>query len=146
MDVSMLNARQRANVAGLRLKRDAIRRKYGNAVQIVTTDEEAANASGWMAMPLNLLNTNKQVTFRMDKQVVDTIKSKKLSETSREDIPDTNDVEDIVTALENSVNGTLGRVSAKNPKAKPEHKVAAAPMRDAVSVSDTDFIKSLLGK
>ncbi len=138
MDVSMLNARQRANVAGLRLKRDAIRRKYGNAVQIVTTDEEAANASGWMAMPLNLLNTNKQV--------VDTIKSKKLSETSREDIPDTNDVEDIVTALENSVNGTLGRVSAKNPKAKPEHKVAAAPMRDAVSVSDTDFIKSLLGK
>jgi hypothetical protein len=146
MDVSTLSARQRANVAGLQLKRDAIRRKYGNAVQIVTTDEEAANASGWMALPLNLINTNKQVTLRMDKQVIDTLKSKKLGETRREDIPDTADVEDIVTALENSVNGTIGRVSARKPEAKPAHKVVAVPKNDVASVSDTDFIKSLLGR
>lgn len=150
MDVSTLSARQRANVAGLQLKRDAIKRKYGNAVQIMTTDEEAANASGWMALPISLINTNKQITLRMDKQVIDTIKSKKLGEIHREDIPDTEDVEDIVTALENSVRGA----SAVAKPAKAVQKAATAIVSTVAkgakvatsAMSDADFIKNLLGK
>ena len=150
MDVSNLTPRQRANVAGLQLKRDAIRRKYGNSVQIITTDEEAANASGWMALPLSLINTNKQLTLRMDKQVVDTIKSQKLGEISRESMPDTIYVEDVVTALESNVRGYTPKSVSKPTEAEvkaPAITVKAKPAKSVESaVSDADFIKNLLGK
>ena len=141
MDVRELNPRQRANVAGLKLKRDAIQRKYGNAVQIITTDEEAANASGWMAMPIGLINTNKQLTLRMDRQVVDTLKSRKLEDISRDSVADTDGIEDVVTALESSAYGYT------KPKATTPTRLKTDKRAEQRSnVTDSDFIKSLLGK
>ena len=146
MDMSSLSARQRANVAGLQLKRDAIRRRYGNSVQILTTDEEAAMSNGWMALPLNLVNTGKQLTFRMDKDVIDTKNARKLSSISREDMADTNYVEDVVTALENSARALTGGATISKPTNKPAEAQSRKPTAKAVSsVSDSDFIKSLLG-
>lgn len=144
MDVSNLTPRQRANVAGLQLKKDAIRRKYGNAVQILTTDEEAANASGWMALPLNLLTGNKQLTLRMDKQVVDTINSRKLSETYRDEMDRGSYVDDVVVALEEAAYGKKATSPDRQIKSiRPERTVS---MTTATSMSDTDFIKNLIGK
>ena len=150
MDVSNLSPRQRANVAGLRIKRDAIQRRYGNSVQIITTDEEAANTSGWMALPINLVNTGKQLTLRMDKNVIDTNNSVKLSSVARENMPDTHYVEDVVTALENSAAAITGSAIGKRKEKKDikESIPVAGPVSSvqARDVSDSDFIKSLLGK
>ena len=144
MDVSNLTPRQRANVAGLQLKKDAIRRKYGNAVQILTTDEEAANASGWMALPLNLLTGNKQLTLRMDKQVVDTINSRKLSETYRDEMDRGSYVDDVVVALEEAAYGK--KAASPNRQITSIRPERTASMPAATSMSDTDFIKNLIGK
>ena len=144
MDVSNLTPRQRANVAGLQLKKDAIRRKYGNAVQILTTDEEAANASGWMALPLNLLTGNKQLTLRMDKQVVDTVNSRKISETYRDELDRDSYVDDVVVALEEAAYGkTSAKADRSSAVVAPKVKTA---VRSTTSVSDADFIKNLIGK
>lgn len=146
MDVSTLSPRQRANVAGLQLKREAIKRKYGNNIQIVTTDEEAAMASGWMATPLSLVNTNKQLSVRLDKQVVDTIKSQKLSEVPRDEDKLVDNGEDLVTALERSVEELKGSPAAKKVAAKAVTPVVATARPITSSMSDADFISNLLGK
>lgn len=148
MDVSMLTPRQRANVAGLQLKREAIKRKYGNAVQIITTDEEAAAASGWMATPINLVNSNKQLTVYMDKKVVDSTKSRKLSETLRDENASSAYDEDIIAAMERSVSemrGNKPKPAAQTVSVEARRVPVAAPVSDA-SVSDHEFLAGLLGK
>ena len=149
MDMSNLSPRQRANVAGLRIKRDAVQRRYGNGVQILTTDEEAANASGWMALPLNLVNTGKQLTLRMNKNVIDTNNSRKISETSRDSVQDTSYVEDVVAALENSADAITGIISSRKANKSDRNNVVAKadrPVKSVSGVSDSDFIKSLIGQ
>jgi hypothetical protein len=146
MDVSTLSPRQRANVAGLQLKRESIKRKYGNNIQIVTTDEEAAMASGWMATPISLVNTNKQLSVRLDKQVIDTIKSQKLSEVPRDEEKLVDNGEDLVTALERSVEELKGRPVTNKAAAKAVTPVVATTRPVTSSMSDADFISNLLGK
>lgn len=143
MNYESLDPRQRANVAGLQIKREAIRRKYGNAVQILTTDEEAANQSGWMALPLKEINTSKQVTFRMNKEAVDTKTASRLSTTSRDSIPDTEGVVDIVTALEQTA-GIASPTKVNKPVEAP--KAPKAPTRSLSGLSDAEFIQSLLNR
>ena len=145
MDMSGLTARQRANVAALEVKKAAVARRYGNAVQIITTPEEAANAPGWMALPLGELNTSKQVTLRMTKEAVDTNKATRLSYVDRDSYTTDDSSVDVVEELERAagIASTKNRseVSAVKQSIKP---LPARRVKSSVAMSDSEFIDNLM--
>lgn len=65
IDYNTLNTRQKLNVLGLRIQREYTDRRHGEHVLIATTEEEAAQASGFMALPTTRVAPGKQLYMRM---------------------------------------------------------------------------------
>ena len=59
IDEANLTDRERRNLAAVRIARERTRQKYGNVIQVMTTDEEAVEAAGGAAIPVNQLNNSK---------------------------------------------------------------------------------------
>ena len=141
MDMSGLTPRQRANVASLRVKKEAIKRKYGDAVQIVTTEAEAAAAKGWLAIPLKEIPTNQQLTVKMDREVIDTHTMTRIKQQRRGE-HGSSDLGDVVTALERAAGITT---ETEAPTAEPVKKIGTSlPKATVVGLSDADFVRSLM--
>lgn len=138
MDMSGLTPRQRANVASLRLKKEAIKKKYGDAVQIVTTEAEAASAKGWLAIPLKDIPTNQQLTVKMDREVIDTRAMTRIKQQRRDEI-ESSELGDVVVALEKAA----GMYDDAKDEAAPKEP-AAAKASFPSGMSDSDFVKSLM--
>lgn len=65
VDYNSLNTRQKLNVLGLRIQREYTKRRHGEHVRIATTEEDAAQESGFMALPTTRVAPGKQLYMRM---------------------------------------------------------------------------------
>lgn len=64
-DYNSLSTRQKLNVLGLRIQREYTNRRHGEHVRIATTEEEAAQERGFMALPTTRVAPGKQLYMKM---------------------------------------------------------------------------------
>lgn len=93
-----LTEQQRRNLAALRIMKEMTNRKYGKSVQIVTSEQEALDASGVMALPMRYLGTNKPVSMMFNKQATDS----NGTEVDKGRITIAKDTEDLTEAIESA--------------------------------------------
>lgn len=194
VDYNSLNTRQKLNVLGLRIQREYTKRRHGEHVRIATTEEDAAQESGFMALPTTRVAPGKQLYMRMG-ELKELPNGGFQTVKTAEQTVDPNFSVDLLTALEEeerklfgdssivarAYNDKAGMRTSKSvavtemlempempapdgldrltddaermlgdlrdvPDARDIGRAVVEPARKRESMSDSDFIKSLLRK
>lgn len=194
VDYNSLNTRQKLNVLGLRIQREYTKRRHGEHVRIATTEEDAAQESGFMALPTTRVAPGKQLYMRMG-ELKELPSGGFQTVKTAEQIVDPNFSVDLLTALEEeerklfgdssivarAYNDKAGTPTSKSatvpemlempempaidsfdrladdaermlgdlrnvPDARDIGRAVVEPAKRREAMSDSDFIKSLLGK
>ena len=111
-----LSDRQRRNLASLHLVKDRVKKRYGDLVQVVTTDEQAIANSGTIAIPFKQLDNTKPLTIAM------TLRDREGNET----VTSRGDTEDLLTVLERMDD------AISNKKAKQVERSVASKKQEPV--------------
>ena len=125
MNENNLTDRQRRNLAAVRIRRELTKRKYGDMVQVVTTDEEAAANTGAAAMPIGSLGNHKPLTMRWNMQ---------HKGGAEERMEDSKVYDDLTEALIDTEKRLLGQKVDKNAEPVSDVITDAADMQEVSEI------------
>lgn len=99
VDYNSLNTRQKLNLLSLRIRKEYTERRHGSHIKIATTEEDAVQESGFMALPTARIAPGKQLYMRMG-EVKELPSGSFATVRKASDVTDPQDSVDLLDALE----------------------------------------------